>query len=51
MSAVLLFNDRRISFKARNVPVKAYTDNPVLQRLFPSEALFKMELLKTGMFN
>lgn len=51
ISAVFFFNERRISFEARNVPVKTYTDNPVLQSLFPSETLFKMELLKTGMFN
>lgn len=38
--AVFFFNERRISFQARNVPVKAYTDKPVLQSLFPSETLF-----------
>lgn len=48
--ALFFFNERRISFEASNVPVKTFTDNPILQSMFPSEILFKMELLKTGMF-
>lgn len=49
--SAVFFNKRRVGFEARNVPVKTYRDNPVLQSLFPSEPLFKMELWKTGMFN
>lgn len=51
ISAVLFFNERRINFVERNVPGKTYTDNPVLQTLFLSENLFKIELFKAGKFN
>lgn len=38
---VFLFNERTSS-EARNVPVKTFTDNPILQSLFHSETLFKI---------